>query len=50
MNIFLIGQSEDEKFYYQMSMFGTSSKGYKVAGIFRSNGPPPESNRKPISD
>jgi hypothetical protein len=50
MRIFLVGQSPDEDFYYQMVMFGTSSKGYKVAGIFRSNGSPPESNRKPISD
>jgi membrane-bound lytic murein transglycosylase B len=50
MHIFLVGQSDDEEFYYQMLMYGTSSKGYKVAGIFRSNGPPAESNRKPISE
>jgi hypothetical protein len=35
VNIFLIGENKDEKFYYRLPMKGTEEKGYKVAGIFR---------------
>ncbi len=49
MNIFLHGQNEQEDYYYRLVMQGTAEKGYKVAGFFRSNIPPPDSfMRQPL--
>jgi len=51
MNIFLEGYNREtqEKFYYRLVMEGTSDTQYKVNGIFRGNGPYPQSSlRKPV--
>jgi len=44
MQIFLHGQNGSEEFYYRLAMQGTAPSGYKVAGIFRGNGPYPKSS------
>jgi hypothetical protein len=43
MNIFLVGESAGEPFYYRFGMRGTVAKGYRVSGLFRGNGPYPAS-------
>jgi hypothetical protein len=49
MSIFLYGENEDEKFYYEFVMDGVKEEGYKVSGIWRGNGPyPPSTMRKPL--
>ncbi|NLO91520.1 MAG: hypothetical protein GX410_05960 [Elusimicrobia bacterium] len=41
MNIILVGENSSEKFYYRLVMAGDAVSGYRVAGLFRSNGPYP---------
>jgi hypothetical protein len=49
MNIFLRGKRDNEDFYYRLVMKGTVDTGYRVAGFFRGNGPPPASKlRQPL--
>jgi hypothetical protein len=50
MSIFLEGQNENENFYYRLVMKGTSDVGYRVDGVYRGNGPYPESSlREPLT-
>ena len=49
MNIFLIGEHGEEKFYYRFTMEGVKETDYKVSGLWRGNGPyPPSKMRKPL--
>jgi hypothetical protein len=49
MNIFLTGESGDEKFYYRLAMKGSEEKGYRVAGVFRGPRPyAPSEQRRPL--
>jgi hypothetical protein len=49
VNIYLIGESGADKFYYRISMKGSEGKGYKAAGVFRSTGPyTPSESRQPL--
>lgn len=49
MNIYLIGENDAEKFYYRIPMKGSEGKGYKAAGVFRSQGPyAPSELRQPL--
>lgn len=43
MNIFLYGENGSEKFFYRLTMEGTTGTGYKVSGIYRGSGPYPPS-------
>jgi hypothetical protein len=43
MNIFLVGENGNEKFYYRLPVEGTMKEGYKVSGMYRGNGPYPAS-------
>ena len=43
MNVFLHGANGEEEFFYRFAMEGTAETGYKVAGVFRGNGPYPSS-------
>ena len=46
MNIYLLGENGNEKFYYRFSMEGVKETGYKVCGFWRHDGPyPPSSSR-----
>lgn len=46
MNILLHGENGAEQFYYRLTMEGTAGTGYKVAGLYRGNGPYPPSKLK----
>jgi hypothetical protein len=47
MNIFLYGENESEKFFYRLTMEGTTGMGYEVSGIYRGSGPyPPSKSRQ----
>ncbi|MGP0066412.1 MAG: hypothetical protein ACLQGP_22840 [Isosphaeraceae bacterium] len=48
MNIYLNGTGEGEAYFYRLLMEGDAPSGYGVIGLYRSNGPPPPSNRKPL--
>ena len=49
MNIYLFGQTRNEKFYYRFFMEGTKETDYTVGGLWRNEGPYPTSNmRKPL--
>ena len=48
MHIFLEGRNDNEQFFYRITMEGTAPKGYKVAGIWRGNGPYPPSNMRRV--
>ena len=49
MNIYVTGESDNETFYYRISMKGTQDKGYKPVGLYRNNGPYPKSPmRRPL--
>lgn len=41
MNLFLEGQGGNRQYHYRIQVVGTKSKGYKVSGLFRGNGPYP---------
>jgi hypothetical protein len=44
IEIFLVGENSNEKFYYRLTMEGTAQTAYKVLGMYRGNGPYPPSN------
>lgn len=46
MNIFLVGENPKENLYYRFVMEGTANSGYKVAGLYRGNGPYPNPNER----
>jgi len=49
MNIYLFGQTRNEKFYYRFFMEGTKESDYTVGGLWRNDGPYPASNtRRPL--
>ena len=48
MFIWLYGENEKEKFYYRLTMAGTTETDYKVAGMFRVAELPPSQMRKPL--
>jgi hypothetical protein len=49
MNIYLTGETDTETFYYRIPMKGSEEKGYRVAGVFRNEGPYPKSSlRRPF--
>jgi len=39
MNILLVGQNGDQKYFYRFVMAGTKETGYAVGGFFRRGGP-----------
>jgi uncharacterized protein with NAD-binding domain and iron-sulfur cluster len=41
LNIYLLGQKGDQKFYYRFSMEGSEKTGYRVASVWRHEAPPP---------
>jgi hypothetical protein len=41
MNIYLIGEAGDEKFYYRCVMEGTLESGYQVSAVWRNDSPYP---------
>jgi hypothetical protein len=43
IQIFLLGESPSEKFYYRVPLVGTVEDGYSPDGIYRGNGPYPTS-------
>ena len=46
MNIYITGEGDKETFYYRIPMKGTEDKGYKAVGLYRNNGPYPNSPMK----
>jgi len=46
MNIYLFGQTRNEKFYYRFFMEGTKETDYTVGGLWRNDGPYPASNAR----
>ena len=49
MNIFLVGEHGEEKFYYRFTMEGVKETDYKVSGLWRGQGPyPPSKMRKTL--
>jgi hypothetical protein len=46
--ILLYGENADEKFYYRLTMAGTTYGDYKIAGMFRVAEQPPSTSRKPL--
>jgi hypothetical protein len=48
MMIYLKGANDGEDFYYRFVMEGDATLGYRVAGLFRGNGPHPPSTRRPL--
>jgi hypothetical protein len=49
MNIFLVGEHGEEKFYYRFTMEGVKETDYKVSGLWRGQGPyPPSKMRQPL--
>lgn len=44
MLIYLYGENENEKFYYRLTMVGTSDSGYKVYQLYRRMEPYPPSS------
>ena len=46
MNIFLIGERADEKFYYRFLMEGVKETDYRVSGLWRGQGPYPSSKMR----
>jgi hypothetical protein len=48
MNIYLKGTGDGESYFYRLAMEGDAPSGYGVIGLYRSNGPPPPSNRRPL--
>jgi hypothetical protein len=44
MLIYLYGETEKEKFYYRLTMVGTSDSGYKVYELYRRTEPYPPSS------
>ena len=50
INIFLVGTSSDETYYYRIILVGDSIAGYTIAGFFRGSGPYPNPEaRTPLS-
>lgn len=49
MNIYLAGKAGDEAFFYRFVMMGDKGSGYRVGGLFRGNGRPASSNRRPLA-
>ncbi len=49
MNIFVKGEGEGEDFYYRLAMEGDAPSSYRVAGLFRGNGPNPSTNKRPLN-
>ena len=48
MFIWLYGEYGEEKFYYRLTMLGTTETDYRVAGMFRVPELPPSQMRKPL--
>lgn len=48
MFIWLYGENGSEKFYYRLTMAGTTEANYKVAGMFRLPELSPSQSRKPL--
>ena len=48
ITIYMKGSGGGEDFYYRMVMEGDATSGYRVAGLFRGNGPHPSTNKRPL--
>ena len=46
MNIFLVGEHGEKKFYYRFTMEGVKETDYKVSGLWRGQGPYPPSKMR----
>ena len=46
MNIYLTGENDTQTFYYRIPMRGNQDKGYKPVGLFRNQGPYPNSSTR----
>jgi hypothetical protein len=49
VQVFLLGETDSEKFYYRVPLVGTVDQGYSPDGIYRGRGPYPQSPlRQPL--